>query len=115
MNDAEALAGLELRMPSASLAPLPPQTYYRHDLVGCEVRDTAGGVIGEVTAVEGTLDRSYLVVPRPGGDVMIPMVDEICVSVDIPERRIVVNPPDGLLEVNARSGADRFPRNDREV
>jgi 16S rRNA processing protein RimM len=113
VDEAELLAGLELRMPVAALAPLPEQTYYRHDLVGCEVRDTRDAVVGQVTAVEGTLERSYLVMPRPGGEVMIPMVEGILVSVDIAERRIVVNPPEGLLEVNARS--DRFPRADQEV
>jgi 16S rRNA processing protein RimM len=99
MNDAEALAGAELRMPVAALGPLPAGTYYRHDLVGCEVRDTHDAVVGRVTAVEGPLERSHLVVARKGGEVMIPLVDEICVHVDIGRRRIVVNPPDGLLEL----------------
>ena len=49
MNDAEALAGAELWMPQAEMAPLPAGTFYRHDLVGCEVRDRAGTVIGEVS------------------------------------------------------------------
>ena len=37
-------------------APLPEGTFYHHDLVGCEVRDTAGGRSDAVTAVEGTLE-----------------------------------------------------------
>ena len=44
MDDAEALAGAELKMPAAALPPLPERTYYRHDLVGCEVtRHGRGG------------------------------------------------------------------------
>jgi 16S rRNA processing protein RimM len=104
MNDAEALAGAELWMPQAEMAPLPAGTSYRHDLVGCEVRDRAGTVIGEVREVEGTLERSYLIVKGAHGDVMIPMIDEICVTVSPTERLIVVAPPDGLLEVNRRGG-----------
>jgi 16S rRNA processing protein RimM len=99
MNDAERLAGAALHMPVSSLGPLPERTYYRHDLVGCEVRDTHGALIGRVTRVEGTLDRSHLVVPRQGGEAMIPLVDGICVSVDIPGRRVVVDPPEGLLDL----------------
>lgn len=99
MDDAEAVAGMELWMPAAALAPLPEDTYYRHDLVGCEVRDTRDAVVGKVTRVEGTLDRSYLIVPRRGGEVMIPMVDGILVRVDLAARRIVVDPPEGLLEL----------------
>lgn len=101
MNDAEALAGAELWMPAAALASLPEGTYYRHDLVGCEVIDTSGATIGTVRAVEGTLDRSYLVVDVEGAEVMIPLVDGICVTIDLAARTIAVAPPDGLLEVNA--------------
>ena len=42
MNDAEALAGLELRVPVERLAPLPRGTFYRHDLVGCRVETRDG-------------------------------------------------------------------------
>jgi 16S rRNA processing protein RimM len=97
MTDAEALAGAELWLPASSLAALPEGTFYRHDLVGCAVRDTHGVVVGRVTAVEGTLERSYLVVD---GGAMIPMVAEFCVSVDPKARVIVVDPPHGLLELN---------------
>jgi 16S rRNA processing protein RimM len=102
MNDAEALAGAELWMPLAGLGPLPEGTFYRHDLVGCEVFDTAGAALGRVTAVEGTIDRSCLVV---GEDVMVPLVAGICVEVDPAAGRIVINPPEGLLDLNSRAKA----------
>jgi 16S rRNA processing protein RimM len=99
MNDAEALAGAELWLTAEAAGPLPDGTYYRHDLVGCEVVDVNGTGLGPVSGVEGTLDRSYLVVKTAGGDVMIPMVAEFCVGVDLAARRITVQLPDGLLDV----------------
>lgn len=99
MNDAEALAGAEIWLPEAQLAPLPEGTFYRHDLVGCEVRDTGGAVLGRVTGVEGAIDRSYLVVD---GHMMIPLVGGICVAVDIAGRRVTVDPPEGLIDLNRR-------------
>ena len=99
LSDAEALAGAELKMPASALGPLPAGTYYRHDLVGCEVKDTAGRVIGRVTDVEGPLEQSRLVVAGDRGELLIPLVDEICVKVDPAAKAIVVNPPDGLLEL----------------
>jgi len=101
MNDAEALAGAGLWMSSADLAPLPTGTFYRHDLVGCRVVDAQDEDVGTVTAVEGTLERSYLVVEGSRGEVMIPLAAEICVRIDPQARLIVVNPPEGLLDVNA--------------
>jgi 16S rRNA processing protein RimM len=96
VEDAEALAGAEIWLPQATLDPLPDRTYYRHDLIGCEVRDRSDRVLGRVTAVEGTLDRSYLVVD---GDVMLPLVDGICLEIDMAARRIAVDPPEGLIEL----------------
>jgi 16S rRNA processing protein RimM len=99
MNDAEALAGADLWMTAEAAGPLPDGTYYRHDLVGCAVVDVNGTALGTVSGVEGTLDRSYLVVTAATGDVMIPMVAEFCVRVDLAARRITVQLPHGLLDV----------------
>lgn len=101
MNDAEALAGAELKIPAADAGALPEHTYYRHDLVGCEVRDTQGRAIGRVMRVDGPLDRSILAVETSRGEALVPLVAEICVRVAPAERLIVVNPPEGLLDVNA--------------
>ncbi len=102
MNDAEAMAGVELRVPVAELTPLPGGMFYRHDLVGCRVETTAGAPVGDVTSVEGELGSSRIVVAGPDGDVLIPLAEAICVDIDIAARRIVVDPPEGLLELNRR-------------
>lgn len=102
MSDAEALAGAELKVPASSVPPLPAGVFYRHDLVGCEVRDARGLHVGEVSAVEGDLERSRLVVAGARGEVLIPLVEPICVRVDPAARLIVVDPPEGLLELNVR-------------
>jgi 16S rRNA processing protein RimM len=100
---AESLAGADLKVPAETLGALPPGTFYRHDLVGCEVRDTEGRIIGEVAAVEGPMEGSRLVINAPHGEVLIPLVADICVEVDPGARRIRVAAPEGLIELNAHS------------
>ena len=100
MNDAEALAGCELRVPLDQLAPLPAGTYYRHDLIGCRVETRGGDVIGTVKDVEGPLTGSRLVVTGKRGDVLVPLVSPICVSVEPASKRIVIDPPAGLIDAN---------------
>ena len=100
MNDAEALAGCELRVPIERLAQLPNDTYYRHDLMGCRVETASGAIIGLVRDVEGTLHGSRLVVAGMNGEVLIPLASPICISIDVPGKRIVVKPPEGLLDLN---------------
>jgi 16S rRNA processing protein RimM len=109
MNAAIALAGVELRVPRDWLPPLPAGTFYHHDLVGCEVETTDGAAIGRVSAVEGgTGGGGYrLVVETPHGELLIPLAAAICQAIDPTARRIVITPPDGLLELNrpARRGS----------
>jgi 16S rRNA processing protein RimM len=100
MSDAEALAGRELRVPADRLAALPAGTFYRHDLIGCRVETGAGEMVGIVREVEGTLGRSRLVVDAARGEILIPLVSEICTAVDLSGKRIVIDPPNGLLDVN---------------
>ena len=102
MNGATALAGVELRVPVERLAALPEGTFYRHDLRGCVVEGADGESIGRVVEVEGTLGDSRLVVATATGDVLIPLVAAICTLIDPANKRIVIAPPDGLLEVNAK-------------
>ena len=109
IDDAETLAGVELRIPAEELAALPPGMFYHHDLLGCQVETTGGVVVGEVVRVEGSGAASRLVVRTPSGEDLIPLVDEMCPIVDPPARRIVVAAPDGLLGLNetARSRGER--------
>jgi 16S rRNA processing protein RimM len=98
---ADALAGAELRVPASGLHGLPAGSYYRHDLVGCRVVTAAGREVGRVTGVEGPREGSRLVIDGPGGEVLVPMADGICTRIDLEARAIVIDPPDGLLELNA--------------
>ena len=101
MSDAEALAGTELRVPVGELAPLPPGTFYHHELVGCQVVTGRGDAVGTVERVEGTMGGSRLVVAGGRGEILIPLATEICRSIDVAGKRIVIEPPEGLLELNA--------------
>jgi len=99
-EDVERLAGLELRVPEQSLQPLQPGTYYEHQLVGCAVATTDGDVVGEVAKVEGGGGASRLMVNGPRGEVLIPLAVDICVEIDVASRKIRIDPPDGLLDLN---------------
>jgi 16S rRNA processing protein RimM len=100
MDAAEALAGSELRISAEALQPLPAGSFYHHDLVDCAVETPRGETIGRVTRVDGDGAGSRLIVEGKSGEVLIPLVDGICVTVDVAGKKIVVEPPEGLLELN---------------
>ena len=101
MTDAETLAGLELRVPVEELAALPDGTFYHHDLVGCRVVTARGEEVGTVEGVEGDVGGSRLVVAGVRGEILIPLATAICRTIDVSAKRIVIEPPEGLLDLNA--------------
>lgn len=103
MNDAEALSGLELRVPAEQLMPLPPGTYYHHDLIGCRVETRDGARVGEVGAVDASSGGARLVVDDRGEEILIPLAADICPIIDVDGKRIVVDAPEGLLGLNKRA------------
>jgi 16S rRNA processing protein RimM len=100
IDEAAWLAGVELRVPVDALQPLPGGHVYRHDLVGCAVRTVGGRDVGTVAAVEGPRENSYLVVRDGQREVLVPLAADICVEIDPARRGIVINPPEGLLDLN---------------
>lgn len=107
MNDAERLRGVELRVPEDTLQPLPEGAYYHFQLAGCRVVTPAGDEIGVVSAVEGEAGAQRLIVATPEGEVLVPFATSICTAIDVEARRIVIDPPAGLLEVNRPGGSPR--------
>ena len=101
MDDAELLAGTELRIAEedSDAELLEEGEFFHRDLIGCAVVTENGDPVGEVTAVEGDRGNTRLVVRSQRNEVMIPLADEIC-TVDVANKRITVRPPEGLLELN---------------
>jgi 16S rRNA processing protein RimM len=99
INDAERFTGWELRVPPDTARQLPAHVYYHHELVGCAVWTAAGEQVGAVASVDGEGEAVRLVVATAGGPVLVPLTQAFC-TVDVAARRITIDPPEGLLEVN---------------
>jgi 16S rRNA processing protein RimM len=104
ISDAEKLVGLEVQIPFSDRQVLPAGSYYITDLIGCEVLDVGGAALGTVSDVqlpgEGAAGTPILMVDASGGELLIPLAQDICVNIDISARRIQVALPDGLRELN---------------
>ena len=99
ISDAEKLVGLEVQIPFAERMELPSGSYYITDLIGCEVREKNGAMLGIVRDVqfvgEGVAGTPILAVDSPRGELLIPLAQEICVAIDVGGRRIEVVLPEG--------------------
>ena len=100
IDAAEALRGLELKIPPEALRPPGPDAYYAHDLVGCRVETVGGRPVGTVGHVRWGSGAPLLEVTSAAGEVLIPLAQEICLLVDVAGKRIVIDPPEGLIDLN---------------
>lgn len=102
MNDAELLIGSELQVPKAERAELEAGWTYISDLIGCTVLDHACE-IGRIEDVRfGAGEAPLLIVANSAGKKFdVPFAEAYLESVDIKQRQVRMNLPDGLLDVNA--------------
>jgi 16S rRNA processing protein RimM len=95
---AEALKGTRLYTPRASLPALVEDEFYHADLIGLEVVDTGGAVLGRVRAVADHGAGDILEIARLGAvEILVPFTRQAVPTVDLAAGRIVVDPPPGLI------------------
>lgn len=98
-NQAEELRDASLVIAREELVELEEDEYYLFDLEGCQVITTDGQLLGTVVKVDDFGAAPLLVVRNQTRDVMIPLTRDICPDVDLENKKIVVAPPDGLLDL----------------
>ena len=98
LDSAKTIVKSKLYLPLSSLPSLENGQYYFHDLVDCEVFEEKSkhGNVKEVVDLSG---NQLLVVEADDKEILIPLKDEILISVDTTNKKIQVSLPDGLLDI----------------
>jgi len=84
----EALREADLLVERADAPALPEGEYWSEDLEGCTVLTPQGVQLGVVRTMRALPSCELLEV----GDLLVPMVGDAVISIDVGERRIVVDP-----------------------
>jgi len=100
-NAADALRGTVFLVDSADLPAIEdPDEFYDHQLEGLQVVTIAGTAVGSVAEVLHTGAGELLSVRTDEGEVLVPFVSAIVTSVSLADQTIVIDPPDGLLDLS---------------
>lgn len=104
ISAAEELAGLMVAVPRSERAPLPEGEAYIADLIGCTLVDVAPAApvtVGEIEDVDRTAGPAPLLIVRGSrGEILIPFAQRYLRKLDLDARRIEMELPEGLLELN---------------
>lgn len=98
-DQAEWLAGRYVLRPLADVRPLEDGEVFYHDLLGMRVESGDGETIGEIVEVFELSPVHLLQVGRASGTVLIPFARDMVRRLDREGKRLVVDVPDGLLEL----------------
>jgi 16S rRNA processing protein RimM len=101
LTDAQGLVGRLVTIPRATVRPLPPDRYYAFDLIGCVVETPEGARLGTIAEILAGPEHDYWTVQGDGRAWLLPAVTAIVERVDLRGRRVVVRPPEGLVELDA--------------
>jgi len=100
ISSAETLIGCWVVIPAEKAVPLPQGVYYDHDLIGCSVQDAHGNKFGIVENILHFTGNSLLVVKDSDREHLIPIAESICTRISIEEKSIIVDPPEGLMDLD---------------
>lgn len=99
-EQADAIKGLRLFVPRDRMPSLPDDEYYHADLMGLEVYDTGGVLLGTVKTVQNHGASDLLEIHGPGlkSTVLLPFTLAAVPTVDLDKGRIIADPPEGLFD-----------------
>lgn len=98
IESGETLRNVEICVPEPDVVELDEDEYFDWELAGCKVETIEGTEIGEVRELMRTGGTELLVVAGESKEYLIPFAETICVEVDIENKLIRIDPPEGLLE-----------------
>jgi 16S rRNA processing protein RimM len=96
---ADELLGAHLYLPLKMLPKLEGNKFYFHEVVGFTIEDKKRGAIGQIQSVNDTAAQPLFEVSHSGREFLIPMVDHFIVEVNRKQKKIVMDLPEGLVDL----------------
>lgn len=97
--DADAIMGVELYLPLKFLPKLTGNKFYFHEIINFDIEDVNYGYIGVITGINDSSAQPLFEVNANGTEVFIPMIDNFIKKVDRENNKIIVETPEGLIDL----------------
>ena len=101
-NEAEAdnLLGCEIYLPLSMLPKLEGNKFYFHEVIGFAIEDKRLGIVGTIQSInDSTAQPLFEVLQNNVTEILIPMIDHFLVEVDRKNKKIIMDLPEGLVEM----------------
>ena len=97
--DADGIMKSGIYLPLNMLPKLEGNKFYFHEVIGFTLEDVNHGAVGEITAINDATAQPLFEVDREGVELLIPMIDHFIKKIDRENKTILVETPDGLIDL----------------
>jgi len=109
IEKAQSLVGTSLYLSLDELEELDSEEFYYHEIKGFTVVDEHKGELGIVREVYSLNGQDLIAMDYQGTEVLIPTAEDIVLRADKEKQQLIVNLPEGLLEVYLDNNSDNTP------
>jgi 16S rRNA processing protein RimM len=97
--EADTLIGCDIYLPLSMLPKLEGNKFYFHEVIGFEVEDKRLGIVGIIQSINDTTAQPLFEVLNGEVEILIPMIDHFLVEIDRKNKKVVMDLPEGLIEM----------------
>ncbi|MEO0038212.1 MAG: Ribosome maturation factor RimM [Bacteroidota bacterium] len=97
--DADEIIGCEIYLPLNMLPKLEGNKFYFHEVIGFEIEDQRLGVFGKIVSINDTSAQPLFEVVNGSVEILVPMIDQFLVKIDRENKKVIMNLPEGLVEM----------------
>jgi 16S rRNA processing protein RimM len=98
-QEADAILNCEVYLPLMMLPKLEGNKFYFHEVVGFEIEDKRVGVFGKIVSINDTTAQPLFEVLNGEVEMLIPMIDHFIVKIDRENKKVIMDLPEGLVEM----------------
>ena len=99
-SDADAILKTDVYLPLDLLPKLEGDQFYFHEIIGFILEDVNFGEVGRITSINDKTAQDLFVVEKEGKEILIPMIDDFIKKIDRKNKKVIVETPEGLIEMN---------------
>ncbi len=98
-EQADEIINCEVYLPLKMLPKLEGNKFYFHELIGFEIEDKRLGVFGKIVSINDTSAQPLFEVVNGNVEILIPMIDQFLVKIDRENKKVIMDLPEGLVEM----------------
>lgn len=102
-DEADKIMGCAIYLPLSALPKLEGNKFYFHEVIGFDAEDQRLGVIGTIVSINDTTAQPLFEIKKGDIEILIPMIDDFIVKIDRENKKVVLNTPEGLVDLYLNS------------